>query len=149
MDNKIFEKQADEVIAEIIMSAESDSGIQCADSTRNFIKAAYIAGGYRYASMLEMERQERVAYLTRRFGDSTQGRLDKAQEELSELVEAYKNAETVEDFEDFLEELGDVTLVLFHIAGIFSKSQEELVAITLEKVKMRETNPNYKRDKAS
>ena len=149
MDSKIFEKQADEVIAEIILSAETDTGIQCNDSTRNFIKAAYVAGGYKYALMLEMERQERVAYLTRRFGDSTKGRLEKAQEELSELVEAYKNAETVEDFEDFIEELGDVTLVLFHLAGIFSKSQNDLVEMTLEKVKIRESNPNYKREKAS
>lgn len=144
----MFEKQAEEAVAEIIMAVEH-SGKECPSEIRELLLAAYQAGGYQFENMLEMVRQERVAYLTRRFGDSTEGRLEKAQEELSELVEAYKNAETVEDFEDFIEELGDVTLVLFHLAGIFSKSQDELVAMTLEKVKMRETNPNYKRNKAS
>lgn len=149
MDNRIFEKQADETLAEIVLSSESDTGFKCDDTIRNLLKAAYMAGGYQYASLVEMERRERVAYLTHRYGDRTHDRLLKAAEEVKELVEAYKSADTVEDFDDFIEELGDVTLVLFHIAGIFCKSQEDLVAMALEKVKIRETNPNYKRDKAS
>lgn len=149
MNIKFFEKQAEESVAQIVMSAEAKSDEKCTEDMRELLLSSYKAGGYQYAKMLEIENSEQVAYMTRRFGDSVAERLRKAQEELGELIEAYSSAVDCEDFDNFIEELADTTLVLFHLAGLFSMKQEELVSMALEKVRIRELNPNYKREKSS
>lgn len=145
MKSSVFEKQAEEAIAELVMGSENSAGVHCPDNIRELLLNAYKAGGYQYAKMLEVERVGRIEYLTHRFGNNIAGRLEKIREEFTEMVEAYENATTCEDFDDFIDEMADTTLVLFHLAGIFSLSQGDLVDMALEKVMIRETNPNYKR----
>ena len=71
----------------------------------------------------------------------------KLEEEFNELKEAaaadaFKNDNNLEDFVD---ELADLNGVLFHIAGILGYSQDDLLAMVVDKVTGREKDPNYKR----
>lgn len=94
-----------------------------------------------------MERTEILEYLNKKYGTSVDSRMRKLEEEFNELKEAaekdiFKNTENLADFVD---ELADLNGVLFHIAGILGYSQDELMAMVMDKIKGREVDPNYKR----
>lgn len=94
-----------------------------------------------------MERTEILEYLNKKYGTSVDSRMRKLEEEFNELKEAaekdiYKNTENLADFVD---ELADLNGVLFHIAGILGYSQDDLMAMVMDKIKGREVDPNYKR----
>lgn len=94
-----------------------------------------------------MERTEILEYLNKKYGTSIDSRMRKLEEEFNELKEAaekdiFKNTENLADFVD---ELADLNGVLFHIAGILGYSQDELMAMVMDKIKGREVDPNYKR----
>ena len=52
---------------------------------------------------------------------------------------------TDEQLAEIIDELADLNGVIFHIAGILGLSQWELVLLAYDKVKGRQTDPNYKR----
>lgn len=94
-----------------------------------------------------MERTEILEYLNKKYGTSVDSRMRKLEEEFNELKEAaekdiFKNTENLADFVD---ELADLNGVLFHIAGILGYSQDDLMAMVMDKIKGREVDPNYKR----
>ena len=74
MKSSVFEKQAEEELAELVMGSENSAGVHCPDNIRELLLSAYKAGGYQYAKMLEVERVGRIEYLTHRFGNDTAGR---------------------------------------------------------------------------
>lgn len=91
---------------------------------------------------------EILDYLNARYGQRILPRFDKLAEEYNELVEAleqYKDEPTVERLDDVIDELADVNILIYHIAGLLSLTQDDLVRIAADKIKGRETNPNYKR----
>lgn len=94
-----------------------------------------------------MNNKEILEYFNGKFGTSVDSRMRKLEEEFNELKEAaaadaFKNDRNMEDF---IDELADLNGVLFHIAGILGYSQEDLMAMVIDKVKGREKDPNYKR----
>ena len=82
-----------------------------------------------------------LEYLNKRFGKEMVSRMAKLSEEFDELLEAFENGSR----EDFIDELADLTGVLFHISGIIGISQDDLVQMSYDKVKGREKDPDYKR----
>lgn len=149
MDNEVFDKQAEEAVAELVMASEGKTSITCPDTMRELLLATYKAGGYQYAKMLSIERLEVADYLTGKYGVNVGQRIAKLREEVEELSEAYASVIEPDDIGEFIDELADVTIVAFHIASIFDYSQEELLKIASHKIKVREKNPNYQRNKVS
>lgn len=80
-------------------------------------------------------------YFNERFDKIMVKRMAKLSEEFDELLEAFENGSR----EDFIDELADLTGVLFHISGIIGISQDDLVQMSYDKVKGREKDPDYKR----
>lgn len=80
-------------------------------------------------------------YFNERFDKIMVKRMTKLSEEFDELLEAFENGSR----EDFIDELADLTGVLFHISGIIGISQDDLVQMSYDKVKGREKDPDYKR----
>ena len=93
-----------------------------------------------YASVLEM--------LNKKYGTSVDLRLVKLREEFGELMEAANKDifANKENMSDFIDELADVNILLFHIAGILGVRQDRLLAMSLDKIIGREKDPNYKRN---
>ena len=86
--------------------------------------------------------------LNQRFGTELASRFRKLKEEFGELMEVVEKGEyenNSEDYEDLLDEFADLTGVMFHISGILGKSQEELLAMVIDKLRGRDLDPNYKR----
>ena len=86
--------------------------------------------------------------LNQRFGTELASRFRKLKEEFGELMEVVDKGEyenNSEDHEDLLDEFADLTGVMFHISGILGKSQEELLAMVIDKLSGRDLDPNYKR----
>lgn len=86
------------------------------------------------------------------FGNDIESRCRKLTEEYNELMEVVpgiygKNIAqcTDEQLAEIIDELADLNGVIFHIAGILGLSQWELVLLAYDKVKGRQTDPNYKR----
>lgn len=98
-------------------------------------------------------REKILAMLDDKYGTDLSMRLKKLDEEYNELREAANrnvpNTLTLEHCVDYtrdiLDELSDVNILIFHIAGIMGVSQDELLAMAVDKIKGREINPNYKR----
>lgn len=91
---------------------------------------------------------ETLDYLNARYGQRILPRFDKLDEEYNELTEAmtrYKDEPTVERLDDVIDELADVNILIYHIAGLLSLTQDDLVRIAADKIKGREKAPNYKR----
>ena len=80
-------------------------------------------------------------YFNERFDKIMVKRMAKLSEEFDELLEAFENGSR----EDFIDELADLTGVLFHISGIIGISQDDLIQMSYDKVKGREKDPDYKR----
>jgi NTP pyrophosphatase (non-canonical NTP hydrolase) len=94
-----------------------------------------------------MEKTEILALFNTKFGTSVDRRLVKLREEYGELMEAaekdiYKNKDNLDDF---IDELADLNVEVFHIAGILGLTQDELLSMAVDKVVGREKDPNYKR----
>lgn len=81
-------------------------------------------------------------YFNERFDKIMVKRMAKLSEEFDELLDAFENGSR----EDFIDELADLTGVLFHISGIIGISQDDLVQMSYDKVKGREKDPDYKRN---
>lgn len=92
-----------------------------------------------------MEALEFYKHLTELYGDDVEQRVAKLKEEVLELEEASKKSLTFGDFEHFIEELADVTVVLHHIIHISGYDVEELREIAEDKILKREIDPNYMR----
>lgn len=86
------------------------------------------------------------------FGNDIESRCRKLTEEYNEFMEVIpgifgKNIAQCTDKQltEIIDELVDINGVIFHIAGILGLSQWELVLLAYDKVKGRQTDPNYKR----
>lgn len=83
------------------------------------------------------------------FGTNIASRCRKIEEEFNEYKEAVKHA--MPTFNDpgqmnvVIDELADLNAVVFHSAAILGISQRDLLEMAYDKVKGRQTDPNYKR----
>lgn len=87
-------------------------------------------------------------YLNRRYGVQLAARFAKLDEEYNELREAwaaYLADPTVARHCEMVDELADVNILVYHIAGLLSYTQRDLLALAEEKIRRREKEPNYKR----
>jgi NTP pyrophosphatase (non-canonical NTP hydrolase) len=94
-----------------------------------------------------MDKNEILEKFNAKFGTSVDLRLVKLREEFGELMEAADKdiLGNKENLEDFIDELADLNAVLYHIAGILGFTQEQLLAMAVDKIVGREKDPNYKR----
>lgn len=97
-------------------------------------------------------REKILAMLDDKYGTDLSMRLKKLDEEYNELVETVEEVpgtltleHCVSFIRDFVDELSDVNILIFHIAGIMGVSQDELLSMAVDKIKGREKDPNYKR----
>jgi phosphoribosyl-ATP pyrophosphohydrolase len=92
-----------------------------------------------YIPTLQERRVE--SYFTEKYGSDNEIHFQKLKEEFEELkvVAAFENEER------FNEELSDVLCVITHIANRRGLTVQKMLDMALEKAKIRETNPNYKR----
>lgn len=83
------------------------------------------------------------------FGTNIASRCRKIEEEFNEYKEAVKHA--MPTFDDpgrmnaVIDELADLNAVVFHSAAILGIPQRDLLEMAYDKVKGRQTDPNYKR----
>ena len=91
--------------------------------------------------MIMADKKTILNYFNERFDKIMVKRMAKLSEEFDELLEAFENGSR----EDFIDELADLTGVLFHISGIIGISQDDLIQMSYDKVKGREKDPDYKR----
>lgn len=116
------------------------------------IEDAFMEGAV-WADKHPFSREKILAMLDDKYGTDLSMRLKKLDEEYNELREAANrnvpNILTLEHCVDYtrdiLDELSDVNILIFHIAGIMGVSQDELVSMAVDKIKGREKDPNYKR----
>lgn len=83
------------------------------------------------------------------YGEDIQARIRKASEELGELKEAadkyYSLHPSERTTEDMIDELADLNIVIFQIAALLGKTQNDLIYQAYDKIQHRKTDPNYKR----
>lgn len=86
------------------------------------------------------------------FGTDIDSRTRKLTEEYGEYLEAanafirnFEEPKAKALFDAMVDELADMNAVIFHIAGILNLSQSQLLLMAFDKVKGRQTNPNYRR----
>lgn len=83
------------------------------------------------------------------FGTNIASRCRKMEEEFNEYKEAVKHA--MPTFDDpgrmnaVIDELADLNAIVFHSAAILGIPQRDLLEMAYDKVKGRQTDPNYKR----
>lgn len=92
-----------------------------------------------YIPTLQERRVE--AYFTKRYGSDNTVHFGKLEEEYSELFHAF----LYESEERVNEELSDLVCVISHFALRRGLTIEKMLDMALEKAKIRETNPEYKR----
>ncbi len=99
-----------------------------------------------------MDKTEILAILNDKYGTDISLRLAKLSEEYNELMEVVNRnipqltiQHCVDFTRDFIDELSDVNILIFHIVGILGLSQDELLLMAVDKIKGREKDPNYKR----
>lgn len=117
--------------------------------TYAFVRGARWADEHPFSS----SREKILAMLDDKYGTDLSMRFKKLDEEYNELREAANrnvpNTLTLEHCVDYtrdiLDELSDVNIIIFHIAGIMGVSQDELLSMAVDKIKGREKDPNYKR----
>lgn len=98
-----------------------------------------------------------LTVLDAKFGRDLLSRTEKLDEELKELFEAFGeayNGETglinnPEKIDHLLDEVADTFVVLTHIADILGMSQRDMIDRVIDKLKKRETDPGYKKQKQS
>lgn len=83
------------------------------------------------------------------YGKNIRKRFGKLTEEYNELLDAAHdyvvNGRMPLDNNDILDELADLNAVLFHIAGLFGYTQEQLLEMAYNKILGRQVDPNYMR----
>ena len=106
-----------------------------------------VINGNTYKNIYVMNKEEILALFNERFGTSVDRRLVKLREEYGELMEAAEKdiLKNKDNLDDFIDELADLNVVVFHIAGILGLTQDDLLTMAADKVKGREKDPNYKR----
>lgn len=86
---------------------------------------------------------------SRLFGTNIESRNHKLTEEYGEYMEAanafIRNPEDRELYDAMVDELSDLSAVVFHIAGIIGKRPYELLRSAYDKVIGRQADPNYRR----
>lgn len=87
-----------------------------------------------------------------KYGDDFYTRFDKLKEEFAELEQAIelcftKEKPTAKMWAAVDDELSDVQCVLTHLSSIRNLGQRQLIDMGLEKQRIRETNPGYKKSK--
>lgn len=90
-----------------------------------------------------MEKKEILEMLNVKYGTSVDRRLVKLREEYGELMEAAEK--DINNLHDIIDELADLNVVVYHIAGILGFTQDDLLTMAVDKIKGREIDPNYKR----
>jgi NTP pyrophosphatase (non-canonical NTP hydrolase) len=95
-----------------------------------------------------------IKLFSKKFGTDFMTRLDKFNEEVSELNEAIKIYNTLKDdrpeivyemLEHIDDEFSDVQGTFTHLASLRQLFQREMLDNCIDKVIKRETNPEYKR----
>lgn len=91
-----------------------------------------------------------IDFLNEKFGTDIYMRCKKLNEEVNELFQVVRSsgAQVLTQLSyniDFIDELADVAVVLNHIAGIAGFTNAELEQIALDKIKGRDSNPDYAR----
>lgn len=97
-----------------------------------------------------------LTVVDRKFGRDMLSRMEKLNEEVSELFEAFGDAykgETVlttnpELLDHLRDEVADAFAVLTHVADILRMNQRDMFERVLDKLKQRETDPEYKKQKS-
>lgn len=92
-----------------------------------------------YIPTLQEKRVE--AYFTKKYGSDNHKHLNKLQEEYAEFMSAY----FLENEERTNEELSDLVCVISHFARRRGLTYEQMLDMAMEKAKIRETNPEYKK----
>jgi NTP pyrophosphatase (non-canonical NTP hydrolase) len=102
----------------------------------------------------EQIRDRAKSLFDQKFGNNAYSRFQKLNEEYDELIEAYEQlikvgpcSEHSKEKKHVEDEMSDLNAVLFHIATIFGHDNKTLLLMALDKVKGRETDPDYKRFK--
>lgn len=98
-----------------------------------------------------------LTVVDRKFGRDLLSRMDKLNEEVSELFEAFGdayNGETGltnnrEKIDHLLDEVADTFAVLTHIADVLGMNQRDMFEMVMDKLKKRETDPEYKKQKST
>lgn len=91
-----------------------------------------------------------IDYLNEKYGTDLHMRCKKLNEEINELFQVVKSSgikvlTDVGNNIDFIDELADTAIVLNHISAICGFTNDDLVKIALDKIKGRETNPDFAR----
>ena len=99
-----------------------------------------------------MDKKKILEMLNEKYGTNLNARFEKLAEEYNELADAVDEVpgtltleHCISFIRDFVDELSDVNVIIFHMAGILGLSQDELLAMAVDKIKGRDTDPNYKR----
>lgn len=95
-----------------------------------------------------------LTVLDDKFGRDLLSRMEKLDEELKELFEAFGDAyngekgliNNPEKIDHLLDEVADTFVVLTHIADILGMNQRDMIDRVMDKLKKRETDPEYKKD---
>lgn len=95
--------------------------------------------------------------LDAKFGRDLLSRMEKLNEEVSELFEAYGDAYNGETgittnpelLDHLRDEVADTFGVLTQVADILGMNQRDMVDRVMDKLKQRETDPGYKKQKQS
>ena len=100
----------------------------------------------------EQIRDQAKGIFNEKFGQNIYTRVKKLKEEYNEFVQAFNDFTAAEldgdnekEIEHMIDELADFNAVAFHIATILGNDNISLLLMALDKVKGRETDPNYKR----
>jgi predicted house-cleaning noncanonical NTP pyrophosphatase (MazG superfamily) len=87
-----------------------------------------------------------IELLNKLYGDNPILRVEKLEEEIEELSQAIINIEYGrESIDKVIDELSDCYIILTHIASLYGVHGAELLDIAIDKIKQRQTDPNYKR----
>lgn len=100
----------------------------------------------------EQIRDRAKGLFDQKFGNDLFSRVKKLKEEYNEFIEAFNQfvaadleSDNEKEIEHMIDELADLNAVTFHIATIFEHDNKSMLFMALDKVKGRETDPNYKR----
>lgn len=115
---------------------------------REFEEKGNIAENYTVQKFLPLAARI-INLFNELFGTNIASRCRKMEEEFNEYKEAVKQAmPTFDDTERMnavIDELADLNAIVFHSAAILGLTQRDLLEMAYDKVKGRQTDPNYKR----
>lgn len=96
---------------------------------------------------IDLNEQQIMQYFDDKFGRSIPHRMNKLREEEKELDVAEFvcfSSPNGKGKDEFLDEVSDVLAVITHLGHCLGYTHEELLNMSYEKCRIRETNPNYK-----